>query len=159
MLRVTSVTASSFALQSSVDASYECLLTAAALTNDRSCSNSVCSNLPFTSLSVDRCSILVTDQPIRQTVSEIYFILCCAVFVTGRIMLPLFIRLLQRAQCSHCKRCISYSNSVRPSVCPSVRLSVCPSHAGIVSKRRHVARCSLHRWACLRPDRVMEFGL
>ena len=29
-----------------------------------------------------------------------------------------------------------------PSVCPSVRLS----HAGIVSKRRHVARCSLHRW-------------
>ena len=29
-----------------------------------------------------------------------------------------------------------------PSVRPSVRLS----HAGIVSKRRHVARCSLHRW-------------
>jgi len=49
---------------------------------------------------------------------------------------------LQRAQCSHCKRCISYGNSVRPSVCLSVRLS----HAGIVSKRRHVARCSLHRW-------------
>ena len=35
-------------------------------------------------------------------------------------------------KCSHCKRCISYSNSV------------CPSHAGIVSTRRHVARCSLH---------------
>jgi len=34
---------------------------------------------------------------------------------------------LQRAQCSHCKRCISYGNSVRPSV----HLS----HAGIVSKR------------------------
>ena len=47
---------------------------------------------------------------------------------------------LQRAQCSHCKRCISYSNSVRQSVC----LSVCPSHADIMSKRRHVARCSLH---------------
>ena len=47
---------------------------------------------------------------------------------------------LQRAQCSHCKRCISYSKSVCLSVCPSVR----PSHAGIVSKRRHVARCSLH---------------
>jgi len=33
-----------------------------------------------------------------------------------------------------------------PSVClsvrPSIRLSVRPSHAGIVSKRRHVARCS-----------------
>jgi len=27
-----------------------------------------------------------------------------------------------------------------PSVCPNVRLS----HAGVVSKRRHVARCSLH---------------
>ena len=39
-------------------------------------------------------------------------------------------------QCSHCKCCTSYSNSV----C----LSVCPSHAGIVSKRRHVARCSFH---------------
>ena len=36
--------------------------------------------------------------------------------------------------------------SVRPSVGPSVRLSVRPSHAGIVSKRWHVARCSLHRW-------------
>jgi len=34
---------------------------------------------------------------------------------------------LQRAQCSHCKRCISHSNSVCPSVCPSDRLSVCPS--------------------------------
>jgi len=33
-----------------------------------------------------------------------------------------------------------------PSVRSSVRLSVRPSHAGIVSKRRHVARCSLHRW-------------
>ena len=51
-------------------------------------------------------------------------------------------RFLQRTQCSHCKRCISYSNYVCLSVCPSV----CPSHAGIVSKRRHVARCSLHRW-------------
>ena len=33
-----------------------------------------------------------------------------------------------------------------PSVRPSVRPSVCPSHAGIVSKPRHVARCSLHCW-------------
>jgi len=30
-------------------------------------------------------------------------------------------------QCSHCKRCTSYDNSVRLSVLPSVRLSVCPS--------------------------------
>jgi len=40
-------------------------------------------------------------------------------------------------QCSHCKRCTSYGISVR--------LSIRLSHAGIVSKRRHVARCSLHR--------------
>ena len=31
-----------------------------------------------------------------------------------------------------------------PSVCPSVRPSACLSHAGIVSKRLHVAQCSLH---------------
>ena len=49
-------------------------------------------------------------------------------------------------QCSHCKRCISYGNSVCPSVRLSVCPSVCPTYAGIVSKRRHVARCSLHRW-------------
>jgi len=34
---------------------------------------------------------------------------------------------LQRAQCSHCKRCISYGNSVCLSVRLSVCLSVCPS--------------------------------
>jgi len=44
----------------------------------------------------------------------------------------------------HCKRCTSYSNSICPSVCLSVRPFVHLSHAGIVSKRRHVARCSLH---------------
>ena len=33
-------------------------------------------------------------------------------------------RFLQRDQCSHCKRCISYGNSVRPSVRLSVRPSV-----------------------------------
>jgi len=60
-------------------------------------------------------------------------------FTTGRACTELPpASILQRAQCSHCKRYISYGNSVRPSVRPS--------HAGIVSKRRHVARCSLHRW-------------
>jgi len=34
--------------------------------------------------------------------------------------------------------------SVRLSIRLSVRPSVCLSHGGIVSKRRHVARCSLH---------------
>jgi len=47
-------------------------------------------------------------------------------------------------QCSHCKRCTSYGNSDRLSVRLSLRLSVCLSHAGIVSKQRHVARCSVH---------------
>ena len=59
-------------------------------------------------------------------------------------------RFLQRAQCSHCKRCISYSDSVCLSVCQSV----CPSHAGIVSKRRHVARCKLRRATCRRFDTI-----
>ena len=47
-------------------------------------------------------------------------------------------RFYSAPQCWHCKRCISYGNTVRPSVCPS--------HAGIVSRQRHVARCSLHCW-------------
>ena len=58
------------------------------------------------------------------------------------ILLVFTARAMLALQCSHCKRCISYSNSVCPSVHPSVR----PSHDGIVSKRRHVARCGLHRW-------------
>jgi len=52
--------------------------------------------------------------------------------------------LLPLPQCSHRKRCTSYGNSVRLPVRPSVYPSVRPSHAGIVSKRLHVARCSLH---------------
>jgi len=40
-------------------------------------------------------------------------------------------RFLQRAQCSHCKHCISYGNSVRPSI----RLSVCPSVCPSVTRR------------------------
>jgi len=38
------------------------------------------------------------------------------------------------------------ASAVLATAIPSVRLSVRPSHARIVSKRRHVARCSLHRW-------------
>jgi len=55
----------------------------------------------------------------------------------GRNKVRELVPFLQRAQL-HCKRCISYGNSVR--------LSVCLSHAGTVSKRQHVARCSFHRW-------------
>ena len=53
-------------------------------------------------------------------------------------------RFYSALQCSHRKRCTSYSNSIRLSLCVSVRLSV--TYARIVSKRRHVARCSLHCW-------------
>ena len=38
------------------------------------------------------------------------------------------------------------ASAILAAAIPSVRLSVCPSHAGIVSKRRHVARCSFHCW-------------
>jgi len=38
------------------------------------------------------------------------------------------------------------ASAVLTTAIPSVRLSVHPSHVIIVSKRRHVARCSLHRW-------------
>jgi len=38
------------------------------------------------------------------------------------------------------------ASAVLATAIPSVHLSVCPSHAGIVSKRQHVARFSLHRW-------------
>jgi len=48
-------------------------------------------------------------------------------------------------QCSHCKRCTSYSISVCPSLCPSVR----PSHAGIaLIKGRHLYSSGRpSRWA------------
>jgi len=66
---------------------------------------------------------------------------------------------IQTNQC-HCPRPpspIFYSarnariaSAVLATAIPSIRLSVCLSvrlsHAGIVSKRRHVARCSFHRW-------------
>ena len=44
------------------------------------------------------------------------------------------------------RRNAGIASTVLATAVPSVRLSVCPSHAGIVSKRRHVARCSLHCW-------------
>ena len=42
-------------------------------------------------------------------------------------------------QCSHCKRCTSYSNSIRLSV----RLSVCLSHAGIKTTARSTVQFAL----------------
>jgi len=54
----------------------------------------------------------------------------------SRLNQKLYLQSISFYSAPHYKRCISYGNSVRPSVCPS--------HAGIVSKRRHVARCSLH---------------
>jgi len=56
----------------------------------------------------------------------------------------LFVRLLTMYYYSTCNARIA--SAVLATAYPSVRLSVRPSHAGIVSKPRHVARCSLHRW-------------
>jgi len=55
---------------------------------------------------------------------------------------------LQRAQCEarNARIASAVLATAIPSVCLSVCPSICPSHNGIVSKRRPVARCSLHRW-------------
>ena len=54
---------------------------------------------------------------------------------------------LQARQSSHYSaRNARIACAVLATAIPSVHPSVCPSHAGIVSKRRHVARCSLHCW-------------
>jgi len=65
------------------------------------------------------------------------------IFVLWFLLSSSFPLFYSASQCSHCKRCTSCGNSVHLSV-RSVRLSVCLSHAGIVSKRLQVARCSLH---------------
>ena len=57
----------------------------------------------------------------------------CSQLGVARTTWPIF---YSAPQCSHCKRCTSYSISVR--------LSVCLSRVGIVSKRLHVTRCGLH---------------
>ena len=44
------------------------------------------------------------------------YLLFAAVTVPKYIALAAQTQFLQRAQCSHCKRCISYGNSVCPSV-------------------------------------------
>jgi len=69
-----------------------------------------------------------------------YCFLFLFVIINSFIQCNVFVGFYSAPQCSHCKRCPSYSNSVCLSVCLSVRLS----HASIVSKRLHVARCSLH---------------
>jgi len=48
----------------------------------------VLAQIELTSLSL---SILVTYQQVRQTVSEIYFVLCCAVFVKGVTIRPVLV--------------------------------------------------------------------
>ena len=56
---------------------------------------------------------------------------------------------LQRTQCSHCKRCISYSNSVRLSVCPSVCLSVTRRYCVKTTERSTVQFALLDSKMCL----------
>ena len=65
------------------------------------------------------CSSSRMEWKLMESINEISYYLnkCQTLSNTSQMTF------LQRAQCSHCKRCISYGNSVRPSVC----LSVCPS--------------------------------
>ena len=56
---------------------------------------------------------------------------------------------LQRAQCSHCKRCISYSNSVCLSVCLSVRPSVTRRYCVKTAARSTVQFTLLDSKMCL----------
>ena len=56
---------------------------------------------------------------------------------------------LQRAQCSHCKRCISYGNSVCRSVCLSVCLSVTRRYCVKMTARSTVQFSPLDSKMCL----------
>jgi len=98
---------------------------------NRSPCSSVCSrralSLVSRTISVNTCTTCAHTQ-CHHDVHRRQFILNFSYF---------FCLLFYRApHCWHCKRCTSYGNSVR--------LSIRPSHAGIVLKRLHVARCSLH---------------
>ena len=57
------------------------------------------------------------------SISKQFTLLYCGNIILGESLFVFKLWFLKRAQCSHCKRCISYSNSVRLSVCPSVRQS------------------------------------
>ena len=80
-------------------------------------SNSVCLSVRPSSVTRRYC----VKTTARSTVQFRLFSELRAMSYEARLEI---LRLLQRAQCSHCKRCISYSNSVRPTVCLSVCLSV-----------------------------------
>ena len=56
---------------------------------------------------------------------------------------------LQRAQCPHCKRYISYGNSVRLSVRPSVRPSVTHAYCVKTTERSTVQFAPLDSKMCL----------
>jgi len=71
-------------------------------------------------------SLLVDVTQPQQTMPEKHNVQVAVVLLCDFYSVP---------QCSHCKLCTSYGNSVRPSI----RLS----HAGIVSKRRHGAVCTV----------------
>ena len=72
---------------------------------------------------------------VRLTVTLVYFIEMagpiinqvtpCSRWSPADFVVPEILVFLQRAQCSHCKRCISYGNSVCPSVCLSVTRRYC----------------------------------
>jgi len=100
---------------------------------------SVCSSTCFGTL---RPSCHSTASKHWRNLASVYLLhVCCWLITVLNLHIDWF--LFHFHSCCYlsiftARRCISYNNSVCPSVCPS--------HAGIVSKRRHVARCSLHCW-------------
>ena len=86
--------------------------------------NALCTPITAGSDGMDRarCKLTSRDSRLDHSVAageEVGVIsAACVRFMFGKTSLALVLDLvfLQRAQCSHCKRCISYGNSVCPSV-------------------------------------------
>ena len=80
-----------------------------------------------------------TSKLIEPYLSQLYIPWCWAFLLAKNLQSLLFTA----------RRSARIAGAVLDTAIPSVCLSVCQSvrrlpHAGIVSKRRHVARCSLH---------------
>ena len=67
----------------------------------------------------------------------------------GRSLFCQITAFLQRAQCSHCKRCNRYDNSVRPSVRPPVCLSATRRYCVKTTARSSVQFAPLDSKMCL----------
>ena len=76
--------------------------------------------------------------------------MCSVDFLTKCFIYAVYVaifieRRIDRLFAFYCARNARIASAVLAAAIPSVRPSVRLSHAGIVSKRRHVGRCTLHR--------------